>query len=824
MRTIFNTIIIAFAALLFCSFSAGAAPAKGLKRASQTPVVLKGKVLDKTDSSPLGWATVALMTKDSTIVAGATCAEDGSFSLEAAAGEYKLSASLIGYMTETMGVTLSSSQSSSPIGILLSPDAQMLAGATVTERVKLVEMKIDKVVMNVSQSAFAQGSNALELIKKAPGVTIDKDGNVMLNGKSVAIWIDGRPSYLDGKSLEALLRSTNSESIDKFELMEHPSAKYDASGQGGIINIKTKRNMLSGLSGSMGLGGGGMYFNELESFPWQQSYWINLSYRTKKTNTFFSAYEGFYNTPYQLLNKLDVAPTAFQQIGKTTLLDFYRNYNVKLSHDWFINEKNTLGFIVYVPGDTDSFNSKSSSTEQFASNELLQTSNSVIRNESRSLQTNVNLNYTHVFNPALSNEITANLDYYHNTAKTDNSQVDTTFLASAPEAKALTYKNMNADKIYDVYSAKADWQAVVLGRFMMEAGGKWALSTTDNKSLEKQTLVPDLNSDFKYREHVGAAYVSLAGQLGAKVSFKAGLRGEYTNSFGDWTSSAQQTSRHYFDLFPTLFMGWQAGEKLNLNASYSRRIDRPGYTQLNPTKMYVDSKTYIVGNPDMLPQYSDNVNVGLMAGQHFAFNLGYNHASNTTSQLPSYEPDGTQYLTWGNYGKTDLVYASVSVASLPVFKWMQWTLNLNGLYTNTKSDATGFVRNNITGQVYTALSFTPGKDWKIDFDARYSSPIMFGNYYIYPSFSSNLAVKKNFLDDRLTLSVRLDDIFRTSNNDIEIVDETGNGITSFIGQKYFSQKLLFDITWSFGQSKATKQRKVGNLEEISRAGNKSLGQ
>ena len=822
MKSFGNRIAIALAALLLCSFSAGAAPSKALKRGSQNPVVLKGKVLDKTDSSPLGWATVALIAKDSTIVDGATCSEDGSFSLEAAAGEYSLSASLIGYQTETMSIKLTSEQSSKPVSVLLSPDTQMLSGATVTERVKLVEMKIDKVVMNVSQSAFAQGSNALELIKKAPGVTIDKDGNVKLNGKSVAIWIDGRPSYLDGKSLEALLRSTNSESIDKFELMEHPSAKYDAAGQGGIINIKTKRNMLSGLSGSMGLGGGGMYFSELESFPWQQSYWINLSYRTKKSNTFFSAYEGFYNTPYQLLNKLDAG--SFQQIGRTTLQDFYRNYNVKLGHDWFMDEKNTLGFIVYIPGDKDSFNSKSSTTEQFASDELLHTSNSLIRNESRSLQTNVNLNYTHVFNPALSNEITANVDYYHNTSKSDNSQVDTSYLASSPEAKTLIYKNLNADKIYDVYSAKADWQAVVMGRFMMEAGGKWALSTTDNKSIEKQTLIPDLNSDFVYREHVGAAYVSLAGQLGPKLSFKAGLRGEYTNSFGDWTSSAQQTSRHYFDLFPTLFMGWQAAEKLNLNASYSRRIDRPGYTQLNPTKMYVDSKTYIVGNPDMLPQYSDNVNLGLMAGQHLAFNLGYNHASNTTSQLPSYEPDGTQYLTWGNYGKTNLVYASVSVASLPVFKWMQWTLNLNGLFTNTKSDATGFERNNLTGQVYTALSFTPGKDWKIDFDARYSSPIMFGNYYIYPSFSSNLAVKKNFLDDRLTLSLRLDDIFRTSTNNIEIIDESGSGITSFIGQKYFSQKLLLDITWSFGKSTASKQRKVGNLEEISRAGSKSLGQ
>ena len=226
--TRFRLLAIAIVAIL-CGINADAA--------RQNAAEIRGTVCDKNTGGPLGWATVALMKADSTLVSGTTCDDKGTYSLQATPGEYILKASLIGYSDFSKTVTVVAGLNEiEPLN--MSEDTQLLAGATVTERVKLVEMKIDKLVMNVSQSAFAQGSNALELIKKAPGVMIDKDGKVTLNGKSVQIWIDGRPSYLDRKGLEALLRSTSGSSIEKFELMEHPSAKYDAEGQGGIHDLE----------------------------------------------------------------------------------------------------------------------------------------------------------------------------------------------------------------------------------------------------------------------------------------------------------------------------------------------------------------------------------------------------------------------------------------------------------------------------------------------------------------------------------------------------------------------------------------------------------
>jgi len=781
--------------------------------APQKDLSIKGKVLDKSSSEPVGWATVSLMTSDSTIVAGTSCDEKGNYSLSAKEGEYTLSARLIGYKDYSRTIKLSSSLSELE-PIMLETDSQMLSAAGITEKVKLVEVKLDKVIMNVSESAFAQSSTALDLMKKAPGVTVDKDGNVKLNGKSVSVWIDGRPSYMDGKSLESLLRSTEGGTIEKFELMEHPSSKYDAAGQGGIINIKTKRNMMKGFSGSVGLGGGGMYFKEINSFPWQQAFRANLSYRTAKTNTFLNISDGIYNTPMYLENNLTIEPTSFFQTGKTNFESMYHNYNVKIGNDWFINEKNTFGVIASIPGSYMTMNSTNCLTEQYVGGELQQKTKSEIKNgPSKNIRHSLNVNYTHIFDAERNSEITGNLDYYHNNSKDINNQTDTT------AEKAITRKDMSSSQFYNIYSAKADYQSILWKKFMFESGAKWSLARTDNNSIETQTYIPDRLTDFIFTENIGALYATLAGQIGPKWSFKAGLRGEYTNSLGDWTTTGTSTRREYFDVFPTLFAGFTPNEKWRFNLSYSRRIERPRYGQLNPAKMYIDAKSYTVGNPDILPQYSNELGLNIGLGQNFSLTLAYNNAYNVINQVPSYEPDGTQYLTWGNVGKENIGIASFNIAALPITKWMQWTLNMTGLYINSKSSISDIVRDCWSLNGYTDLTFLLGKDWKIELDGYFMTPITYGAYHIHGNWGSDLGVKKSFLDNKLNLTIRLDDIFRSSRGDVDILDETGMGATTALKQLYYSQKLILDLTWNFGKAQSpTRSRKVGDIEESSRIG------
>jgi len=779
------------------------------------PASIEGKVMDSKDGSPIGWTTVALLNADSTVVTATACSENGIFKMNATSGKYILKASMMGYKDYCTPVTLKEGSNTIP-DIALTTDEQMLAAARITEHEKLLEIKIDKLVMNVSQSAFAQGSNALDLIKKAPGVTIDKDGNIKLNGKSVQVWIDGRPSHMSGKSLESLLRSTNGESIDKFELMEHPSAKYDAAGQGGIINIKTKRNFLTGFNGSMGLGGGGMYYSAYKSFPWQQSFWANLAYRTKKTNTFFSIYEGFYNNHVDFSNTQESSGKI--QYSRSYLPDFYHNYNIKIGNDWFINKKNTLGFIIYIPGDYQTLNAPSTGYIEEGGIRT-KTISSDIRNLNRSTKYNGNINFTHIFEESRSAELTVNLDYFRNIGKESNSQKDTTKTAAS---SITAEKNINADITYDVWSAKADYQTVLWKKFMMEAGAKWALSITDNVSKEKNDLLPDVNTVFTYREHIGAVYASLAGQLSEKWSIKGGLRGEYTNSFGDWISIKDQSRRSYFNVFPTAFIGFNPNEKWRFTLSYSRRINRPDYSQLNPTKTYLDAKTYIMGNPAISPEFSNNVTFMSGFGQHLSLSLGYSASKDALSQIPSYEK-GVTILTWGNYGTNRVAYASFNVAALPITKWLQWTLSSTGLNINSTIKDINLTRNSLAFQGYTSFTFQLPKTWRIDLDAYYSSPMIYGQFRIHEHWGSNVAVKKTLLDGKMTLTLKLNDILRSSTMNIDILDDNGSGTTTRFAQRFTEQKAIIDITWNFGKAHQTPKRKVGNLEEMSRAGRSSLG-
>ena len=366
-----------------------------------------------------------------------------------------------------------------------------------------------------------------------------------------------------------------------------------------------------------------------------------------------------------------------------------------------------------------------------------------------------------------------------------------------------------------MYSAKADYQGLVAGKYMLEAGAQWALSNTVNKSTENKSETIS-KSDFKYREHVGATYASLSGQIGMQWSFKVGLRGEYTNSFGDWTSSGQQSRRSYFDLFPTVFVGYNPSPDWRLGFSYTRRIDRPRYEQLNPTKTYVDSKTYTQGNPDIQPQYSDNFALNIGYGQHLSLSLNYNTMTQVINQIPSLTPEGEEVMTWGNIGSQNMAGAFLSIASLPIGKYLQWTISGGTYYVESLTYSSNTKRESLAFQAYTDLSLLLPKDWKLSVDAYAMTPMIFGCYYIHGRWGANMALKKN-ISERLSFGLRVDDIFRTTNSNLDIIDESGYNVKTYLTQEFYSQKILFDLTWTFGSSqKPVKSRKVGNLEEISR--------
>lgn len=807
--------------------------------------VVKGKVVEAGTGEGVAYATVAVVDLDSTVVAAGYSSESGEFEIKVPqAGEYELRIALIGYKdgalrfrvggesTESAKENAESVKESAVINkvnaaeasgsvnvgaVSLEPDTRLLEAAKVTERIPLVEVKIDKVVVNVSQSAFAQTSTALDMLRKSPGVTVDKDGNVKLNGKSVAVWIDGRPSHLDGKSLESLLKATQGSNLDKIEIMEHPSAKYDAEGQGGIINIKTKKNALDGLQGSVNASGGGMYYSGLDLWTSQANAGLNLSYRTAKTNTFLNANGGTFNA-FQLetietTDRLD-SPT-YSQLSET-MLKFGSNYtNIRFGNDWFIDSKNTLGFIVSFPASTNDVMSVpgiSKATETVAGKTTHYETD--LLSPSGDRQSSYNLNFTHIFDAAKAEEITVNADYYHNVSS--NRSRTANWIPATKDTIAT--RDIVSSSGLDIWSVKADYQRVVFGMAMMEAGAKWSRSATSTGMDRSEMGLQPIGSTFKYIENIGAVYADIAAQLGPKFSAKAGLRGEYTSSVGK-SSDYPDKNRSYFKLFPTVFVGYNPSQNLSLSASYTRRINRPRYGQLDPVAMYTDARNCIVGNPDLQPEYDNNVMLSATYKQHFSFSIGYSHTQDLQSQVPSIDANGNTALIWDNFGDSYMGYAAFNVSALPLTKWMIWTLSAYGMYSHSESyDGTVIAKPFLNG--YTSLTFMLPKDWKIEVDAYGYTGMNWGYFIMEPTFSSNLGVRKTLLDGKMTLSFDVSDLFRTTNTDLNMKVEGFE--KAFIGQKQYMQMAKLGLSWNFGKSShPTRTRKVGNLEEAARAGGSS---
>lgn len=809
-----NKIKHLFAALLIASLSFPCMAAKADYR------IVRGSVIDKSDGTPASFATVAAI-RDEEFVATAADTE-GKFSLKLSAGQYKLKVSLIGYKDYNGTLSVSGSDSELPV-IALEPEAETLASARITDKVPLMEMKADKLVMNVSHSAFAQSSNGLDLLKKSPGVTVDKDGNVKLNGNPVSVWIDGRPSHLSGDALTNLLKGTAGTSIDKIELIANPSAKYDAEGQGGIINIKTKRSTLQGLNGTVTLDGEAMYHGDLKSWALGENVSANLNYRSAKNSTTLLLGQGYDRsfTSIATDTEMDTAAGTLKSWSNSLLKSNDSSMQLQLSSDFFLDDKNTVGFIVSAPSWWSRMGS--SPSDNISITELdgveLSRSASDLSTYAKGPRYSGNLNWTRVFDPAKASEMTVNLDYLRNGSYTDNKQFNHDY---AGGGDVLTTRDVITDSNVDLLSAKLDWQGLIFSKFMLEAGGKWAWSNTAYSNKLAETALPEDNTAFTYSEHIGAAYATISGALGQKLSGKLGLRAEYTIANGDWESDGTTYSNSYLDIFPNLNLAYMASENAMLAFTYSRRINRPRYSQLNPSKIWLDANNTISGNRDLQPEYSDNLTLTGAFHQVFSLSLGLMNRTNLINQIPTFDSEGHEHIVWGNVGRQLGGYLSASIGELPVSNWLTWTLNVTGMAVQQLGVPSIPEDWAIAAQGYTSFAFNLPKDWKIEVDAFGMTKMNWGYFEIQPYFGSSLAVKKSLLDNKLTLSLKMNDIFDSFSTSLRVLGS--DATSSTINQKNYMRRVGIGLSWNFGQSQNRRARKVGSLDESSRLGGSgSLG-
>ncbi|MFT3910895.1 MAG: TonB-dependent receptor [Ferruginibacter sp.] len=577
--------------------------------------------------------------KDSSMVKLATTDKNGIYIFEnMAIGKYIVFVTAVGYKKSRSGIIAITPEQ--PVievpAINLTMLSKELSSVTVTTRRPLIEQRVDRTIVNVDAAITNIGSSALEVLEKSPGVSVDREGNIGLKGKEgVLVLVDDRPVQLAGTDLANYLRGLNASQLDQVEIMTNPPARYDAEGNAGVINIKTKKNSTMGYNGAINIGySQGRYPKTNKGF--------NFNFREKKINLFanigYNYRKGFETQTIErnIHGNSNEPGNYFEQyIDKTT---GGNAFNGKAGIDFFINKKTTLG--VMINGTANGFTQRNQTTTNIfsISKEIESVTNAGVSNKNKLRNVGGNLNFRRILN-GKGREITADIDYVHSNTNVNQYMVNAyPFTAVGIIPKADTLLGYIPQEIR-VYSGRIDYVHPLKKNARFEAGIKAGIVRTDNNinydSIQYGHIVHDDNRSnrFIYEENINAAYVNMLKPINKKLSMQLGLRLENTNASGRQLTSNENSNRHYLQLFPTAYLQYKADEKNNFVASYGRRTRRPNYQSLNPFTSFIDRYTYNRGNPALKPAYSNNYELTYGHRNLFSATINYSSTSNIISTV-----------------------------------------------------------------------------------------------------------------------------------------------------------------------------------------------
>lgn len=782
---------------------------------------LTGKVLDEKKAD-MAYASVSLLkAQDSTLIKGSITEDNGTYIFNGLAeGQYLVAINMVGYARVFKGPYSINATHNTYIvdNVQLVPTAKQLNTVNIVSSKPLVERQVDKTVLNIENSVLAAGNNALEILQKAPGVTVDKDGNISLRGKNgVLVMLDGKPTYMSSEQLANMLRSTEGNAIQTIELITNPSAKYDAAGNSGIINIKLKKNRNYGTNGSVTAGGGyGRYYKANSG--------ISLNHREKKFNVFsefnYSKSKRYHELDITRVNNTATDQTFFDQTSDEQGLR--RNYNYKGGIDYFINDKNTIGAAV------NGYNGNGTNTAKVLTligSRPLETDSSVsAHNNNNYKYTGItyNLNYKGTIDTA-GQEINADIDYSRYGSSQDNLYNNNYLNASGDPYKAPYIFRNSAPSTIKVFAAKVDYTYPFSKKMKLDVGLKSSAVSTDNNSVFENYLGNAWQNDgtrsnqFVYDENINAGYLNLKREF-TGTTVQVGLRAEQTNSKGNSITQQKVSDRHYFNLFPSIFLNRVLSKDHEIGLSYSRRIDRPDYEDLNPFINFVDLYTYSVGNPFLNPQYTNAFEFTYSYKKTINVSLGFSHTSDAiTRVLLSDTIKKTLFISSQNLAEKNSYNLNIN-SPLTIIKW--WTTNNNLTVFYNK-----FSTPNLLGVPYSSgkLAFNANTNHtinvnpttSIEMSGYYQSPLVEGTLAIKAQYGIDMGVRKTFINKKLNVKFAANDIFN--------LQKWGTtsalpGQNYNVSEKQESRIFRLTCTYRFGSNdiKGARQRSKGSAAEDSR--------
>ncbi|WP_339867445.1 outer membrane beta-barrel protein [uncultured Algoriphagus sp.] len=790
-----------------------------LAAADKDVSVITGKVTDQNEQS-VPYANVALIDATSgNLVDGAVSDENGEFLIESTkTAKVKLVVSSIGFTafeSEVFQLEPGLKKNFGPVTI--QDEMTGLDEVTVKSTRPEIIIEPDKTTINVEGTVMAEGSNALDVIGRSPGIYVDQDGIINLNGRTGAtVMINDRLTYMSATDLANFLRSMPADNIKSIEVINNPSARFDAEGSAGVINIKLKKNTVDGMFGNIQAGA-------LYNGQWLPNTGVALNVKkgkwTTNANLNYNHYGNFNDLEIYRNFTLPEGISNFSQESRIVT----RNKNLFFTGaaNYEINENQNIAINVQA-SDSHDRNDNNSLTDIITPGmddiSYLKSINDATGTGSRYF---ANLHYDLKLD-TLGTKISSDVDFTRMNSDSKslltNQQWVGANMSDAMNSNILTLNDM----YYNILTAKVDFVKPVGKGNTIETGVKGSWVKSDNnldlsKAQEDGPFIPDPSSNrFIYNENVLAAYVSYKGKFSEKLSYQVGLRGEHSNITGNSVTLDQVNKQKYFNLFPSAFLQHKISDNYQIVYNVNRRITRPNYRLLNPFVYYIDPLTSETGNPNLKPQYSNNIEMNHVVKGMYQFTLGYSETEDAFMQVfVQNEEDRTTTTYTDNFDKTRNANFR-AIIPVDIKEWWSTSNMVQVNYNRYRSQiGDDYLDNSQTSfMVRSQHNFVLPLGFKAEVMGIYLGPQIWGQGEIAGFGWVDAGVTKSIMKDKITISVNGTDLFRTqvikANVDFADID------TSF-RQYRSNQGVRFTLKYNFSKGESFRVKSnSGSSEERNR--------
>lgn len=770
-----------------------------------------GSVL-RENGSPVSLAEVILSTKTDSMLVKVTIADNnGKFVIENLSnGEY-----VIGIQHESAikyNETLLINNKSIDLGVITIYNNINVMNEVVIVK-PLIEKKINKTIINIENSTYKVGNDTYRLLSISPEIQTDNIGNINFRGiESVIVYMDGRKLQLEGRELMDYLKSIPSESIKNIEISSIPSAEFDASNKGAIININTKSNYKYGLTGTI--------YNELQQhryFQWNTG--AMLTYRKKKfttqVNYSYGSGRGF--------NDNNDKQTFFDKPIQLNQYEDYREkinvHNLNLGLDYKINDKNIVGAnynLNYWDGTTNGVSTNSiKNTIDFNVDSVY-----VTKNE-RPLKLNnqtFNTFYRHKID-----SIGSKIDIGYNFINYDNHQesfLKNDFFDEANQilrpSSFLTIKNPLR---INIHTFNLDYNKVFKNALTIQLGSKYVISKTTN-SIQffdgvNQVFNSARSNDFVYDEKILSFYSSLTKKWN-KWGINLGMRTENTNYIANSITTSESMSQNRWDLFPSVFIEYKISDDNTLNFSYGRRITRPAYRLLNPFENVEDPFFISKGNPFLKPYFSNSFELTYLFKKKHNFTLLYQKNSDVINNVFITNTNSQTISTYDNINDEDMFLASYSTY-FDIYKWWSFNLYSNVVYRKIKvNNENPQSYEKITPYIRISNTFKIQDNFYIDLNGNYFTKAFYSIYDLYPQGVINLSLRNSFFKNKLNVNLNFNDLFNIKRIKMNVNEINFN---REIENRFATRSVSLRLSYNFSKGKKNTNREQiqpTNSNEINR--------